>query len=77
MFHVFVSSLITQAREKDATSYEKQSGNEISKTLRKMLNKYFLRRTKAEVYGDKTEEHAESAINGIEDERLSVDGTQK
>ena len=77
LFDVVVSNFIVQAREKDATQYEKQSGNEISKTLRKMLNKYLLRRTKAEVYGEKTEEHADNNVNGKEDERLSMDGTQK
>ena len=40
---------LLQARQKDATSGEIRLGEEISKSLQKIINPYFLRRTKADV----------------------------
>ena len=68
--------ILLKAREKDASSYEKRMGNEISNTLRKMIDQYFLRRTKAAVFGNNKndkENHGEMD----RDEISSVDGTQR
>ena len=38
-----------QARERDASAYEKRMGMEMSESLRKLIEPHFLRRTKAMV----------------------------
>ncbi|KAK3736263.1 hypothetical protein QZH41_008090 [Actinostola sp. cb2023] len=44
---------IVRARERDASAYEKRIGNEMAKSLRKLIEPHFLRRTKAEVLNKK------------------------
>ncbi|XP_057312734.1 DNA excision repair protein ERCC-6-like [Hydractinia symbiolongicarpus] len=43
---------IVRAREKDATGYEQEVGNKIAESLRLLIQPYFLRRTKAEVFSN-------------------------
>ena len=52
-------------------------GNEISSTLRKMIGKFFLRRTKAGVFGQNSEDK-ENSLNEMNlKENSTVDGTQR
>lgn len=44
--------LLFQARERDASAYEKRIGMEMSESLRKLIEPHFLRRTKAMVLGN-------------------------
>lgn len=52
---------INRAREKDATTGERLLGVEIAKQLRRLIQPYFLRRTKAEVYANKENSEDEKA----------------
>ena len=53
-----------KARERDASTYEKRVGNEISETLRQMIAKHILRRRKADVF--KTQDDS-TEVDGVED----------
>ena len=52
-FHVIRYHIVNfccfQARERDATTYEKRIGKEMSESLRELIKPHFLRRTKAMV----------------------------
>lgn len=52
---------INRAREKDATTGEKLLGAEIAEQLRRLIQPYFLRRTKAEVLENKENSEGEKA----------------
>ena len=54
-----------QARERDATTYEKRMGMEMSESLRKLIEPYFLRRTKAMVLEKKNKNPDE--VDGSEE----------
>jgi len=58
--------LLYKARERDASVYEMKVCNEMAKSLRKIINPHFLRRTKAEVLKEKKTDPADA-----------VDGDQK
>ena len=49
-YYLFLCSV--KARERDATGGEKRLGLEMADTLKKIIDPYFLRRTKAEVKED-------------------------
>ena len=50
-----------QARERDASAYEKRIGMEMSESLRKLIEPHFLRRTKAMVLGN-----SETSTDGVD-----------
>ncbi|GIY80989.1 DNA excision repair protein ERCC-6-like [Caerostris darwini] len=54
-FKMQYENTITRAREKDSTVGEKRLGNEMAESLKKLIKPYFLRRTKAEVWGKNSE----------------------
>lgn len=56
---------IVRARERDATTYEKRMGMEMSESLRKLIEPYFLRRTKAMVLEKKNKNPDE--VDGSEE----------
>lgn len=53
---------INRAREKDATPGERLLGTEIAAQLRQLIQPYFLRRTKKEVFENKENTEAEKAL---------------
>jgi len=53
---------IVRARERDASAYEKRIGNEMSESLRKLIEPHFLRRTKAMVL-----ENNETETDGVDE----------
>eukprot|EP00795_Rhopilema_esculentum_P015254 gene15254-6462_t len=55
---------IVRARERDASTYEKRVGDEISETLRQMIAKHILRRRKADVFKAQDES---TEVDGVED----------
>ena len=69
-FHLVVCISCFQARERDASAYEKRIGNEMSESLRKLIEPHFLRRTKAMVLqNNKTE------TDGVDESVESEEGT--
>ena len=55
---------ISEARERDASAYEKRIGMEMSESLRKLIAPHFLRRTKAMVLEDKKENTGRDVTDG-------------
>ncbi len=47
--------LLTKSREKDATAGEKRLGTEMVESLKSLINPYFLRRTKDEIWKKKAD----------------------
>lgn len=60
--HLVLSIFCFQARERDASAYEKRIGNEMSESLRKLIEPHFLRRTKAMVL-----ENNETETDGVDE----------
>ena len=56
---------IFEARERDASAYEKRIGMEMSESLRKLIAPHFLRRTKAMVLENKKENTGREVTDGF------------
>lgn len=72
-FKIQYENVITKAREKDSTVGEKRLGTEMADNLKMLIKPYFLRRSKAEVWGKvpETSECTNDLVKGVEKLRIA------
>ncbi|XP_054724958.1 DNA excision repair protein ERCC-6-like [Uloborus diversus] len=71
-FKMQYENIITRSREKDASAGEKRMGTEMAENLKQLIKPYFLRRTKAEVWGASDSNPVNELNEQLENLKLDV-----